>query len=260
MSNLLDNNIYIIEDGYNTNYISCLLLTMFLDKNIIYNNFLLNDNVPVENLYLQELIKGLINDFKIYKIMNSSKQNYFRNLLYFKGFKDPKTILENNSIDELYNFLYEKFTISKIEFLDLATNNVESINFLDLNINNTDINIKKLLELRLQSKLLNNIPNFLGIKLTRNDENLLCDIQKKITLSSIYNYTNKTDIRLIWEITSIICFEKEFNNYFSFINVNNNWYMINQLSIPCIQKVNIKTFESLIKIKAVFLIYKFLFS
>lgn len=257
MSNLLD-NIYIIEDGCNTNYISCLILTMFLDKNIIYKSFLLNDNIPIENLYLQELIKSIISDFKNYKIINTSKQNYLRNYLYFKGFLSANTILNNNSIEELYNFLYEKLNIPKIEFLNILGNNVELMNYINLNINDSDTNIKKILEYNLQNKLLNNIPNFLAIKLNKLDENYLFDIQKKITLNSVYNYTNHVNMKLIWEITSIICFEKELNNYYSFIQVNNNWYIINQLNIPSIQKINIKNYENIIKSKAIFVIYQYI--
>jgi hypothetical protein len=256
MSNLLE-NIYIIEDGYNTNYISCLILTMFLDKNIIYKSFLLNDTISIENIYLQELIKSLISDFKNYKIINGSKQNYLRNYLYFKGFQSFNTILNNNSIEELYNFLFEKLNIPKIEFLNILDNNVESINYINLIINDPEINIKKLLEYNLQNKLLNNIPHFLAIKINKFNENYMCDIQKKITFNSVYNYTNQIDIRLIWVINSIICFEKELNIYFSFLQVNNNWYIINQLNIPSIQKIHIKNYENIIKLKAIFVIYQF---
>lgn len=258
MSNLLD-NIYIIEDGFNTNYISCLLLTIFLEKNIIYNNLLLNDNISVEYFYLQELIKNLINDFKIYKIMNSSKLNYFRNMIFFKGFKDPKLILDNNSIIDLYEFILEKFNVPKIEFINISSNlnSVESFNYIDLKINNIEIDIKKLIEKTFENRLLNNIPNFIGIKLSREQNNFLCDIQKKIKFNSIYNYSNKTDTQLIWEISCIICYDFEISNYFSFIIVKNNWYMINQFNIPSIQKINIKDYELLIKLKTIFTIYKF---
>lgn len=254
------NNTYIIEDGYNTNYISCLLLSLFLEKNTIYQNFLLNDNVPVEITYLQELIKILIDDFKNYKIMNSSKQNYLRIILYLKGFKNHKTISDNQPIEDLYDFLFEKIQLPKLEFFNLKSldgTNIESMNYLTLLISNPDTSLKKILENNLETKLLNNIPNFIAIKLIKEDDNFLCDIQKKISINSIYNYSNKTDAKLIWEISSIICYEKEINNYFSFIFVNNNWYIINQISIPCMQKINIRNYENIIKLKARFLVYKF---
>lgn len=241
--------INIIEDGYNTNYISCLLLTLFLENNTIYKQFLECNNF----IYLQEIIKKIINDFKNYNIVNSQILNYFRNIIYFNNFKEPSTILNNNSIIELYNFLYNKFDVPKIEILNITDRgNIERFNYLVLNYTHECNNIKKLINYNYSKKLLNNIPLFLGFYLIRND-NMIIDIQKKISMNTIYSITSVD--KLIWKIYFIICCQN--NNYYSFINYNDTWIMINQNNIPALEKINIKNYESDIKKNGLFIMYKF---
>ncbi len=90
------------------------------------------------------------------------------------------------------------------------------------------------------------------------NERIEIDIQKKININSIYYYSdmiNKNEKnKLIWEISSIICFD---NFYYSYINLNNNWILLNEKEIPIIKKINIKDYENDIKLKSLFVIYKY---
>lgn len=232
---------YMIEDGINTNYISCLLLSLFIDKNIIYNNLLNNNDVPIEYHYIQEIIKYIIYSIKNYKIINSDILNYLRNILYLKKFKCPDTILLNNNILELFEFLLKILSFQNIEFI--YNNQIISMSYIKLNIDSST-NIKTLLYKEFNDKKLNNIPYMISIYLNKDNEHLI-DIQKKITFNSIYN-------KSIWSIYSIICFDQY---YFSFININNNWIYINDKLIPCIQIIKLKDYENIIKKYSKLLIY-----
>ncbi len=250
MSKLNGDNIYIIEDGYNTNYISCLILSLFLEKNSIYYYMLDNINLQSESIYIQEIIKTIINDFKNYKIINSISLNYLRNILFFNNFMDIKYIFENNCIIKLYEFFLEIFNVQKIELLSNMSK-LQTYNYLIFDTNNElNTSIKKLINSNLKNIILNNIPNFIAIKLIRNNLLTNIDIQKKITFQTIFNESN-----LIWEIKSIICFDIENSNYFSFFKFKDAWLMINEKLFPPIQKINIKIHENDIKLKSLFLIY-----
>ena len=247
------NNIYIIEDGHNTNYISCLILSLFLEKNIIYNHMLENDNVTTESLYIQQIIKTIISDFRNYKILNSKILNYFRNILYFNNFKEI-----DNCIIELYDYFIQIFNIIKIEFLNISNMScVESYSYLNLDATKTfNTNIKELLKINLKSLLLNNIPHIIGIKIIRDNLITSIDIMKKISFDSIYNFSQNEN-KLIWEIKSIICFDIINSNYFSYLNFKNTWLLINEKLFPSMQKIDIKLHENTIKLNSVFLIYNY---
>ena len=76
MLELKNDNIYRIENSENTNYISCLLISLFYNKNIIYSLFLDNDNINSIYIYIQELIKSIINNIKNYYFINSNSLKY----------------------------------------------------------------------------------------------------------------------------------------------------------------------------------------
>ena len=259
----MNNNIYLIEDGFNTNYISCLLVSMFLNKNIIYNLLLEKNDISNEYIYLQELIKFILFSLKSYKVINSNILNNFRNILGFNKFLSSTNFLLNNSIEDLYEFLLKTFNYNKIEFININNNSsIENYCYLNIDINVNYDNLKTQILESFKFKILNNIPDFIGIKLNRNfDNNLILDIQKKITFKSIYNFNNNNIIdenkKLIWNIFSIICYEPLLDLYYSFINISNNWFYFNQKELINIQIVNIKNYEAKIKLQAYFLIYTF---
>ena len=106
------------------------------------------------------------------------------------------------------------------------------------------------------------MPKFLAFKINRLNKEMNIDIQKKITLNTIFNITNTiTNIsssnnkNLIWQINIIICYDNEINKYFSYINYNNNWLKITNHNDNFIIPVNIKSEEYIIKLKSIFLLY-----
>ena len=262
MLELKNDNIYRIENSENTNYISCLLISLFYNKNIIYSLFLDNDNINSIYIYIQELIKSIINNIKNYYFINSNSLNYLKSILYINNFKN-KDILESNKIEDLYEYLYEIFDIGKIELIDLNNNAIiNNITYLNLECDEYNTTIKNLIKKNYSFKVLNNMPKFLAFKINRLNKEMNIDIQKKITLNTIFNITNTiTNIsssnnkNLIWQINIIICYDNEINKYFSYINYNNNWLKITNHNDNFIIPVNIKSEEYIIKLKSIFLLY-----
>jgi hypothetical protein len=262
MLELKNDNIYRIENSENTNYISCLLISLFYNKNIIYSLFLDNDNINSIYIYIQELIKSIINNIKNYYFINSNSLNYLKSILYINNFKN-KDILESNKIEDLYEYLYEIFDIGKIELIDLNNNAIiNNMTYLNLECDEYNTTIKNLIKKNYSFKVLNNMPKFLAFKINRLNKEMNIDIQKKITLNTIFNITNTiTNIsssnnkNLIWQINIIICYDNEINKYFSYINYNNNWLKITNYNDNFIIPVNIKSEEYIIKLKSIFLLY-----
>ena len=259
MLEIKNKNIYYIENNTNTNYLSCLLISLFYNKTIIYSLFLENDNINLKYIYIQELIKNIINNIKNYYFINNNSLNYLKSILYINNFKNINDILESSKIEDLYEYLYEIFDIGKIQLIDLNNNAIKNnITYLNLECNEYNTTIKNLIKKNYAFKVLNNIPNFIAFKIERLNQEMIIDIQKNITLNSIFNIKNISNLdnnNLIWKINIIICYDNATNTYFSYINYNNNWLKINNINDNFIIPVEIKSEEYIIKFKSVFLLY-----
>lgn len=262
MSEYSESKIYKIEDGVNTNYLSCLLLSLFFNKTIIYSIFLENDSIKPQYVYIQELIKNIINNIKNYNFINATSLNNLKTILHINNFKNMESIMETNYIEDLYNYLYDIFNVNKIQILDIDKNAIISeLTYLKLQCDDYNTNIKNLIKTNYSSKILNNIPNFIAIKIEKKNKNMIVDIQKKITINNIFNikdiidntYSGKKN--LIWYIYSIICYDDKTEKYFSYIYNNNNWFKISDNNENCIIKIDIRLEEYIIKKKSIFLIY-----
>ena len=251
-----------IIENKNNNILSCLLLTLFFNKNYIYNTFLESDNLQPNIIYFQEIIKNIINNNNYFKIISNSNINYLKNILLFNYFENFTNLYKNNNIIDLYDFLFNIFNIQKIELINTKKNSeIETHNFIDLIPLDNNTDIKTLISLTFENKILQNIPNFMAFKINRNNEFAYLDIKKKITINSIYNNDILTintitsdSNKLIWKIHGIICYDKINDCYFSFINNYDDWYLISSNSIT---KIYIKNYENDIKSKSVFILYIF---
>lgn len=262
MSELKIDKIYRIENGENTNYLSCLILSLFYNKSLVYLEFLENDNIFPSYIYIQELIKNIINDIKTYNFINSNSLNNLKSILYLNNFNNIEYILESSKIEDLYDYLYKILNINKIQLIDLNNNAViNTVTYLKLECDDYNTNVKNLIKKNYSFKILNNIPKFIAFKLDRTSKDMIIDIQKKITINSIFNIESITNTsssenkKIIWYIYTIICYDDETNKYFSYVNYNENWLKISDNNENCIVKVNIKSEEYIIKLKSIFLVY-----
>jgi hypothetical protein len=251
-----DDKIYRIENCENANYLSCLLISLFYNKTIIYSLFLENINIKSKYIYIQELIKNIIHNIKNYYFINSNSLNYLKSILYINNFKNITDIIESCKIEDLYEYLYEIFDINKIQLIDLNNNAIiTNMTYLKLECNEYNTTIKNLIKKNYSFKILNNIPNFIAFKIERLNNDMIIDIQKKITLNSICNITNSDNKNLIWQINIIICYDINTNKYFSYINYNNIWLKINTQNDNFIIPIEIKSEEYIIKSQSIFLLY-----
>ena len=251
-----DDKVYQVEHCVNTNYLSCVLISLFYNKTIIYSLFLENDNINSKYIYIQELIKNIIHNIKNYYFINSNSLNYLKSILYINNFKNIKNIIESSKIEDLYEYLYEIFDINKIQLIDLNNNAIiNNITYLKLECNEYNTTIKNLIKKNYSLKILNNIPNFIAFKIERLNNEMSIDIQKKITLNSICNITNPDNKNLIWQINIIICYDINTDKYFSYIYYNNIWLKINNQNDNFIIPIEIKSEEYIIKSKSIFLLY-----
>lgn len=251
------NIVSIVENNYNTNLIISILFALFNYKNIIYNNFLENDNVSLNFLYIQQIIKNIFDNYNNFKIINNKNINYLKNIFLFNNLD----IYQNKDILCIYNFLYENCKISKIEFLNKTKYSIiESYNYIELQVAENNTDIKTLINITLADKILQNIPNFIGFKLNRKNKNISIDLKKKITINSIYNCNeilslnsnNSENQKLIWKIYSIICFNNQNNYYYTIVNNNDEWLLVEN---NIVEIINIKSYENKIKNDSLFVIY-----
>jgi hypothetical protein len=261
MSELKD-KIYRVENGENNNYLSCFILSLFYNKTVVYSLFLENDNIKSNYIYIQELIKNIINNMKNFNFINSTSLNHLKSILHINKFKDMNEILESSKIEDLYNYLYEIFSVNKVQLINLSNNAIiDNVTYLILECNDYNTTIKNLIKKNYSFKVLNNIPKFMTFKLERQNKGMIIDIQKKITMNSIFNIESITNTssseskNLIWYIYTIICYDDEINKYFSYINYNNTWLKITDYNENSITKIEIKSEEYIIKLKSIFLIY-----
>lgn len=262
MSELQNDKIYRIENGENTNCLSCLILSLFYNKTVVYSLFLENDNIKPNYIYIQELIKTIINNMKKFYFINSNSLNHLKTIIYMNKFKDIDTILESCKIEELYNYLYGIFSVNKIQLINLNNNAIiDDVTYLNLECNDYNTTVKNLIKKNYSFKILNNIPKFMAFKLDRLNTDMIIDIQKKITMNCIFNIesitnTSSSDSRnLICYIYTIICYDDETKKYFSYVNFSNYWFKISDYNENSIIKVEIKSEEYIIKLKSIFLIY-----
>lgn len=266
----INNNYIIIEDGYNTSYISNLLISLFYPNTSLYYSFLENnDNIDLNknllDVYFQEIIKNkLIDPFRKKQSIGSEIINEIRNYLFYSDWKDISLIHNENNLLDLYKYLLDIFNSTKIEVTNL-NDNIVKLDYIELIINELDneTNIKNLINdwLKKNQYKLSNIPPIICLKINRQTDidnseimniitklsntEYLVDIQKKIKLENNYN-----DDTLRWSIQSIICRDStNKEKYYSYINREDTWYYLNDNEIPSFYEVNIKQEEIMKDIK-----------
>ncbi len=266
----INNNYIIIEDGYNTSYISNLLISLFYPNTSLYYSFLENnDNIDLNknllDVYFQEMIKNkLIDPFRKRQSIGSETINEIRNYLFYSDWKDISLIHNENNLLDLYKYLLDIFNSTKIEVTNINDNTVK-LDYIELIINELDneTNIKNLINdwLKKNQYKLSNIPPIICLKINRQTDidnseimniitklsntEYLVDIQKKIKLENNYN-----DDTLRWSIQSIICRDStNKEKYYSYINREDTWYYLNDNEIPSFYEVNIKQEEIMKDIK-----------
>lgn len=281
-------SVFIIENGFNTCYISSLLMAIFY-KSSYLDSMLHTTPKNIEMIYLQEIIKTKFVDRVrsgtsiLMEIMNEIRT--FSNVC---GWLTLDELLEQQNVNEYFTFLSDCVQLPPIELQKinttkyfgsiLDTGEIKSVPFISLLVPEDidEVSIKTLLsdltnyiifdknekEKELYIYKIMNIPYSIGISLNRFDNQYnkriitKINIQKKIKLPNINDEGG-----LKWSIHSIICHTgdtlKSGHYYAVIFSSDNKWFIFDDHEIPSLNEVNIKNTDIMNKIKSecVFLIY-----
>jgi hypothetical protein len=255
-------NSIIIEDAYNSSYLTSTLVSLFYNLND-HNKILLESNSNPLAIYLQELIiEKFLNQIKKGFMISSETINEIRNYLMLNNF-DAKISFNNNDdvepeINEIYEFLINFILKQDFSFVieDLTNNNILkkfNFNYINLIIDHNKLNtsIRDELEIWYNKNIFNNsnnsnnsnnknimqsfskVPNFIGIKLNKS-YNTKCDIMKRIKFGNINN-SEQTFIR--WKIHSIILKNSTTNKFYSLVKEHKYWIKYTEGSVPSFEKI-----------------------
>lgn len=268
-------SICIIEDGYNTSYITSVIIGLYYGQSLgsfigdslslslpMSQSLLDSDITDSKLIYLQELIKNdIITKLKKKCSINSKIINEIRNIIFRdKIFDCDKSLdlcdsyLKLYPPSTLYNYFVESFGYQKIEYTgDIAES------FLTFCPKESSTSIRHLLDdfFIKSNRSLNNIPQNIAINIVGDNASSIIeiDIQKRIKIP----HKNK-EHDLKWDISSVICYDS--GTYFTYVYSLSEkcWYQYR--SIHTTLESNFKTIEiakhqDIIKKTCVFIIYKF---
>ena len=254
---------FIVEDGLNTSYIDALFVSLFFKPSHIQN--VLSEYLDDLNaMHLQDIIYHyFVHNMRHRYTIDSQIMNEIRNYFVYCGWKKDNDITNLYEVQDLYEFLMEKFCEDKIVFNN-GSDATTCVNYIHLNINkNSDV--KTLLDEWITTKFdnyeLKEIPNFVPVFIDRNIfstkiNNFLIDIQEGIQFDK--NNTNKEQKNIMWKIHSIVCFSKtNTGHYYSIVNNDNSWFMCSNSKMPSLVNIDLKDADIACKIQkeCVFIMY-----
>lgn len=252
-------NNYVVEDGYNTLYLSTLLVALFHTPSVIDRCLLLeNNSQKLNGILIQKIIeKNFVNMFRRNISITSKLLNQIRMCSHVSGWKNTKNIDE--LLQESDPILFLDFLLQMIEFYpieiskysrekysaqQLAKQTVQEIHSNEA-IPKRDSLIEKIYCIQLKTikssvqesycewvktNDIMNIPQFVIFQINNLTE--MINIDKKIWL-----FPKNHEYHMIhWNFYSMINYNG--NTYQTIINKDNKPYLFCQNSLPCIKKVD----------------------
>ena len=258
----------IVENGYNTSYISSFLFSLFYRPNKYLDELLTKNIDNPSAYYLQELIKeNFVEPIRKHFSISNDSINEIRNYLMINNWATTDSKLnQQQDIAKFYKFIIDYLKGYYIEF--------EIYNIQDGHIKNIDNNFKvpfiviKPLETTSIKKLfikwlndyiiketnsyyykLNNIPSYICFYINRFGNSNQIDIMKKI---KFFNNNDSTQKYITWKIQGIICVsgdKLENCHYYSVVHSYNNWVLFDDTKIPSLQYIDMGDEDIIEKIK-----------
>jgi len=258
-------NNQIIEDGYNTSYITSLLISLFYKSSL--NDDILNMN-PINNkfIYVLEFIKiRIIEPFRRGFSIHSETINEFRNYIMNCNWKNNiDEILGKHNVLDFYKFfinrVYENHTINFLRLHssikdEIIGNDTMSVIELCIPPNITTISLSDMFKLWLNNNItldkydykLNDIPNLIPFYINRNNNNnnkTKINIMHKIKL---FNVNDDIQNTIVWTIYSLICYNKNIG-YYSVIKNGSKWDYISDKNVPSFNKLDMSDEKTILQI------------
>lgn len=279
-------NEFIIENAINTCYIDSLLFSLFY-KPSSFDEILNKDLKNATGMYLQEYIKGRFVDLiRNGKSVLKDDIEMIRVICSNLGWSSQEEYLNQHDVTEFYCFLLDIFEMEKISIQrntmteSLILNNTigekEVIPYIPLHLSETEPfdTIKNMLS-RWQYDNISTITNQRNICLNSynitNMPSLICLAINRFTNGGIRIQTNViiqkkiyiNEVKSIeWFFHAAICHHGntlKSGHYYALISGNNSqWYIFDDLNIPCIKEVRMDDpiVTNMIKKECVFVLYK----
>jgi len=235
----------IIEDGYNTSYLTSLLVLLFYNNNKYLNNILTSCPIVASYCYLQELITDFIN--KIYKgfMINVDTINEIKNFIYITNYDniDIFDYIETDNMIHIYeliinNIVNEQIIITCQSIVNNShiydLNNCDEkkiINYIDIELNensNIKTELNKWFDNFIKTETIQQnefmlykfeiLPHIIGIHINRIYNTYKFDITKCIKFEGI---TDSIQKHIKWRIHGFLL--KNNNKYYTLFYLNNNW-------------------------------------
>lgn len=253
---------FVIEDGYNTAYISVLFMALFFDKSMIERHLLIDNNSNnFDGLYLQKLIMyNFVKQIRNNMCVTSKMLNEIRLCAITSGWKTTNNIFEMYSEADPIDFLC--FILKLINFIPLeivnnktAWNTTNTLNkskketqYDKYLINPTaKSNIQDTYDFWSSDNQISNIPIFIIFKI--NNIKSSFGINKKIVLF----HKNHQYHSIKWIFHSLLY--KDENCYKTIINKDSKLLQFNQNEFPNIKHLDNDTIKN-IGNKTIYVIYR----
>jgi hypothetical protein len=250
MNNNLEN--IILEDGYNTDYIYSLIISLFYTPSDGINKIINYDTNNSNTYYLQEYIKKNF-IYRIHRNISIESQivNKFRLFLFNCGWLKESNILDHSDIGKFYDFLicgmmqYQ----TKVMRVDTINNTNDTVNMDMIRLTKEDIpngsgkiiNLNNMIDIWINKEFMGknyefkfeNIPTIIPIFIDIKDENTKVNSHQINIMEGIKfsNNGDKLQRLLIWEIHSLVC-QNSNGSYYSVVIENNRFVCFSDKSIP----------------------------
>jgi hypothetical protein len=260
-------NNYVVEDGYNTLYLSTILVALFHTPSVIDRCLLFeNNSQKLNGILLQKIIEtNFVNMFRHNISITSKLLNQIRVCSHVSGWKNTKNIDELLQESDPISFLI--FLLQTIEFYPIEISKCPRENYSisrsfgstgtftpkrDTDIEKTHCVQLKTIKSSIQESYnewiytndIMNIPQFVMFQITNLTDTI--NIDKKIWL-----FPKNHEYHMIrWNFYSMICYDG--TTYHTIINKDNKPYLFYQNSLPCIKKVD-EVFKN--KYEKIYIIY-----
>ena len=266
-------NYQIIEDGYNSSYITSLVTSLFY-KSSSADDILNIEPVDPKFTYAQELIKGrFVEPMRRGFSVHSDVINEFRNYIIKCNWKsDVKTILNNHDVKDFFKYFMDKiYGNNNIVFLRISDDeNIGEVSMpiieLSVPIGLPKVSLTNLFKMWLNSNIIMNkykyrvkeLPQIIPLFIKRDDtSSTKIDIMHKIKL---FNVCDELQDKISWTIHAIICHNNSVG-YYSVVKDGNKWINISDKDIPSFGQIDMYDETDVYKIShdAVLVFYKLVY-
>lgn len=258
VDNIID--IQVIENGYNTSYITSLISALFYKSTNLLS--ILNVMPQDKNfIYIQEFIRSRFTE-NLHRGNSIHKEtiNEFRNFLFNCGWKKTlDDLLNEHDAGDLYVFLMKNIYGTELLSFERICDDVNIGEYntylikLPIPAGVNKVNLTDIFKTWLNSNIsmqkynyrMKKVFNIIPIYIDKsNNKHVKVDIMQKIKL---FDVKDNIQDKMVWYVHSIICNSNKLGNY-TILRKGKIWVKICDKTIPSITKIDMEDIEHVNKI------------